>query len=74
MAKGKEFLAVCVTRNTTVGGSSGGSVEVEKGDVLLVGRDVSKEDALYLCAIKKAVPCDPAQKAKREKSKQDPKE
>jgi len=63
----KQLAAIDITRNTTVGSPAGGSVDVEKGTVLLVPNEVGAEDARYLCAMNKAQPCDPKLKAERAK-------
>lgn len=70
MAKqSKKITAVDIRRPTTVAGLAGGSRDVERGDVLIVGQELSSEDALFLVSAKKAEPCEPALKEKRAKEK-----
>jgi|Wag4MinimDraft_13_1082653.scaffolds.fasta_scaffold02729_6 uncharacterized protein with PhoU and TrkA domain len=68
MAEKKTTIdAVDIKRGTTIAQSSGGSYVARPGDVLITGRDLSAEDARYLVASGKAVPCDPKLKAARAK-------
>lgn len=64
----KKIFAVDITRATTVGLPVGGSRDVIREEVLIVGTDISPDDAQYLVAIGKAVPCEPALKDKRAKA------
>jgi len=61
----KKINAIEIARATTVGIPTGGSVDVAKGDVLLVPNEVSNEDAVYLVAMGKAKSCDPKLKAQK---------
>jgi len=67
MAKEQKLAAIDITRNTTVGLQTGGSMDVAAGTVLLVPNEIGGDDARYLCAMKKAKPCDPKLKAERAK-------
>lgn len=62
----KKIFAIDIKRATTVGVPTGGSVDVEKGAVLLVPNEVTPDDAGYLVALGKAVACDPRLKAERD--------
>ena len=65
--KKKKIQAVDINRATTVGSPLGGSTDVRPGDVVVVGSEISEEDAGFLVASGLAESCDPALKVKREK-------
>jgi hypothetical protein len=68
MSEKKKIMAVDITRATTVANPQGGAIDVRKGAVLLVGSEVTSEDAAYLVALGKASPCAPGLKTERAKA------
>lgn len=67
--KKKAILAVDIKQATTVGSPLGGSTDAVEGDVVIVGTEISEEDAGFLCAAGIGVPCAPTLQAQRVKEK-----
>lgn len=63
------IAAIDIKRGTTIGLPTGGSFIASPGDVLLVGKEISLDDARYLCGMDKAEPCKVELKVERAKEK-----
>lgn len=63
----KKIVAVDIVTATTIGSPLGGSTDAKAGDVVIVGNDITEDDAGFLVASGIALSCAPALKVEREK-------